>query len=301
MAKDTSLLNKKKVPTVEEMKSFFKSHDFTTEVSTFDPDKADESALRFYGTAQQHFRKTWNEQMKSFGGSGSMLNMSHNDPLRVLEDADEQLIIGTAAQIASDEELYESLMDSFFESFKVTIFKMARAYAKSCGKRVDDLSEEEVGIIVDTFADELLSQMMGYLQQVQSVPEILDALQGNRAFEDFNESILENHDKIDFERQWYHLRTKVGEMLSLEELCEQTGGIDAYITPEGDEIDFRDVFAAFYQIIDDSERTIIKEFAAGKTYQEIAEVLGYKTHSAISKKIAKMKDKYHAVLQDYYN
>ena len=90
-------------------------------------------------------------------------------------------------------------------------------------------------------------------------------------------------------------------MLSLEELCEQPGGIDAYITPEGDEIDFRDVFAAFYQIIDDSERTIIKEFAAGKTYQEIAEVLGYKTHSAISKKIAKMKDKYHAVLQDYYN
>ena len=66
---------------------------------------------------------------------------------------------------------------------------------------IDDLTDEEIALVIDSFSDELLASMMGKLLLTQSVPEILGVLKTDRAHEDYNPSVRENHDQIDFIRE----------------------------------------------------------------------------------------------------
>jgi len=61
--------------------------------------------------------------------------------------------------------------------------------------------------------------MMGLLQQAQNVSEILGIAKENGAYEDFLWST--NYEKADFHRKWYHTRTVVGKMLSLDEILDE--------------------------------------------------------------------------------
>ena len=103
-----------------------------------------------------------------------------------------------------------------------------------------------------------------------------------RCFEDFD--YRKSRQKIDFYRKWYHTRAKISvESLdeSKEKYAENTDGME-------------------WDIPDDSvnvESTVLEPIAVSKiltmrmddvTLEKIAEELGFKTHSAIHKRIRKI-------------
>ena len=81
-------------------------------------------------------------------------------------------------------------------------------------------------------------------------------------------------------------------MLSLEGLDEAipaSGNVDAEYSLLRD---------SFCSTLDDTDTTILNLLEDGKTQREIAAVLGYKTPSAVSKRIRAIQKKYEEFIKD---
>ena len=118
MKLDRTLIDKDGAPSEEEAREFFLKHDYTVHKSSFDPMNASDEDLRLYKKAKDFFRGSWLVQLKEMGGKGSMKNFTKNYPLRVLGDANENLISGTVMEILSDNDLTEKILDSFFSAME---------------------------------------------------------------------------------------------------------------------------------------------------------------------------------------
>ena len=104
--------------------------------------------------------------------------------------------------------------------------------------------------------------------------------------------------RIDFYRHWYHTRTKVGIMLSLDEVMysDDDTADDFYSVIPTDEfsitdwIDEEDYCQRFKKMLSERDRDILEMRELGITYAEIAEKHGYKTHSAVIKRMKAIKE-----------
>jgi len=106
---------------------------------------------------------------------------------------------------------------------------------------------------------------------------------------------LKTNVRIDFIRYWYHTRTKVGIMASLEEALETDGG-DFYTAEVADtrdrlgQIESKDYCQSFKRLLKKRDLEILELREHGYTFEEIAEKLGYKTHSAVVKRMQAIKE-----------
>ncbi|MGM9636589.1 MAG: hypothetical protein ACI3YK_01235, partial [Eubacteriales bacterium] len=146
-------------------------------------------------------------------------------------------------------------------------------------------------MVVDKIADLFLEQMMGLMMQSQSVPEILGVAKKNGAHEDFNLSIAENRDKIDFDRKWDHIRTKLGKPLSLDELAvsDPSALENGRSMFDSSDDEYEALENQFLDTLNGADREIYLMRKQGLTQKEIAERLGYKSHSAVTKRMEIMK------------
>ena len=291
MKLDRTLIDKDGAPSEEEAREFFLKHDYTVHKSSFDPMTASDAELRLYQKAKGFFRESWLEQLKSMSGKGSMKNFTKNYPLRVLGDANESLISRTVMGILSDDDLTEKILDSFFSTMEEPLTAGFNAYAKSLKKEPTELSETEIKEVIDKLVDLYLAEMMNLHMKSQGVPELVKTVKKNGAHEDFNNDVMNNRDKIDFDRKWYHLRTKLGAPLSLDELAETTpealADADAFF--KDIEKEYIILRREFLDTLNGTDREIYIMRENKCTHAEIAERLGYKTHSAITKREKKIK------------
>ena len=56
---------------------------------------------------------------------------------------------------------------------------------------------------------------------------------------------------------------------------------------------------AFFELLTEKDAKILKLKMAGYTYEKIAHLLGYKTHSAVQKRIARIRNLYIAFDKEY--
>ena len=145
--------------------------------------------------------------------------------------------------------------------------------------------------MVDKLVDLYLAEMMNLYMKSQGVPELVKTVKKNGAHEDFNNDVMNNRDKIDFDRKWYHLRTKLGAPLSLDELVETTPEAlaDAEAFFKDNEKEYIILRREFLDTLNSADREIYIMLENECTQAEIAERLGYKTHSAITKREKKIK------------
>ena len=291
MKLDRTLIDKDGAPSEEEMREFFLKHDYTVHKSSFDPMTASEEDLRLYKKAKDFFKESWLTQLSTMGGKGSMKNFTKNYPLRVLRDANENLISGTVMEILSDDDLTEKILDSFFSVMEEPLTAGFNAYAKSLKKEPTELSETEIKEVVDKLVDLYLAEIMNLHMKSQGVPELIKTVKKNGAHEDFSNDVMNNRDKIDFDRKWYHLRTKLGAPLSLDELAETTPEAlaDAEAFFKDNEKEYIILRREFLDTLNSADREIYIMLENECTQAEIAEHLGYKTHSAITKREKKIK------------
>ena len=123
---------------------------------------------------------------------------------------------------------------------------------------------------------------------------MLEAVREMHCHEDFEK--WDTHVRKDFLRKWYHTRSKRVRTVSLEACMEDKDSkIHSLPAPEGDvaeqaaEKDFCNRFKA---ALPERDRTILELRGEGYGYQEIADKLGYKTHSAVIKRMKAIKKRF---------
>ena len=120
-----------------------------------------------------------------------------------------------------------------------------------------------------------------------------------RCFEDFADH--NSTEKTDYYRKWYHTRSKHPQ-ISLEEyieanrddsdgLCYKRDIEDYGVASENSIID-KLYTESFMSKLTDKDREILQLRMDGKTYEEIAYEVGFKTHSAVLKRIKKIGVEY---------
>lgn len=133
----------------------------------------------------------------------------------------------------------------------------------------------------------------------RNLQPIINDIWNTRTPEDYSEYYSKV--KASFEAQWFHERTIVGkQMRSLEEMMEKA-------TEEGTSFDVADSndyfedainrlsWEQFLSTLPEKDQMIVRLKKDGYTDQEIAEKVGYKTHSAVVKRIQKIAQ----LLKDY--
>ena len=164
-------------------------------------------------------------------------------------------------------------------------------------------------LVVNKVADAFLETMMELFMKSQGIPDVIGMTSNvhNQTHQDFPEA--ENFDKIDFQRAFYHTRTEIDTILSLDEFQENDNDTwesaqsvfeltDDEIDPVAEDKKEQLIWNAYYQVLDNVEREILELRVKKFTNEDIAKQLGYKTQSAITKRLAKMRKKFDELIKE---
>ena len=284
------------------MRDYAAAHDFTADAVTVNKSKFTEEQGRLYRRAEKLFHDEWKRRLPDFGVKDPMRNFSGNYPLEVLRRFDAEHLATSAAAIGSDPAALDDISDLFFGMLKQPLEAGFSALAKSLGKAPDDLTDEEIDRVIQAVADLFFEEMVNALMTAQNVEGVYGAAHARGTHEDFSRAV-DNHDKIDFLHQWTHDRAKAGQVLSLEQVYEDAP--QAYERALATEdptrsVDLRteeEVMADFLATIPTEEADLFLALAQQKTQAEIAKSLGI-TQGAVSKRIAKLKEKYKKFIKE---
>ncbi len=311
MTKETTEL------TIESLRENFRQNDFSSRESTYDYTNAVDAKNRIYIKAKELFSKSWNEQMKALAGLASLRGYSGNAPIACVEESEEKLVAGTVMEILEDGTLCESIITQIMTDMKAPLFEEAQQYAKKHEKSVNKLTDTELDAIIDQFADEFLSRMMNLLLQVQNIPELVTLAKKMPTEEDFTNKCA-NFKYLDYRRYWYHTRTKFGEMVSLDDFPEDTiedpetgelvdnpdigsDWIAKRINEKYEEEQYDRLYSIFHSMLDSVDQQILRMREYKLTQKEIADELGFKTASAVSKRMEKMREKFEMLIKSIEN
>ena len=292
-------IEQKNTPNIDELKENFRKHDFTAKASTYEPNPKTEQEKTTYGLALNIFRQIWFAQQKAMGGSATATNFSADDPIFMLERTDEKFVASATSAIMTNAEIVEHVINTFSEVFKDKIECITELYAIILGKTRKCLDENEEVQAYQIFVNMFVDGNVKLLMQAQSVPEIIGVVDEHRTHEDFKPHTVANYDRIDFERKWYHTRTKVGSPLSLEVLAEGENAEEPLVTADVAETELKTLIKEFLLTRDKIDRKIYRMREKGMTHKDIADALGYKTHSAVTKRLEKMKNELKLYLTEH--
>ena len=177
-----------------------------------------------------------------------------------------------------------------------------KACAKAHGKTLEKLTDEAIEGVGDKLAGLLMEEMMnaddGTERHRKSLRRSIRVV-----CEDFNDSVCENHDKINFLKRWTHSDTQLGAALSLEEVMASDrdaveNAADFFSPAKSTEEAYAELRNGFLATLSEDDRTIFIMRENGKTQKEIAEALGYKTHSAVTKRLQAMREQFEMYIKE---
>ena len=292
--KESTLLNKPSSITLDDLKDQFHRSDWSASTSPYNVASADAEHAKIYTMTREYFNEFWAKKLKDNGYKHPLRSYSDNYPIRLLEKSQRDYKAGTIMEIIEDDAALNNIFEIFFAAMAEPLSKELEAYAADMRKSVDSLTDDEIHAVIDKIADKALSTIMGLLQQTQNVPEIIGITKGNGAYEDFPWST--NFEKADFHRKWYHTRSAVGQMLSLDEILDEGDKAQYEVVSNAidtvSESDIAKLASKFIATLDSVDSQICYMRMDGKTNAEIAEVLNYKTPSTVTKRLAKIKTKF---------
>ena len=171
------------------------------------------------------------------------------------------------------------------DKFEVSGFSFQQLYNVPEGTELPWLTYQQFANLIGTLVPEII--------QEQNWQPMIDAIWENRTVEDYETT--SSTVKTDFMRKWHHDRS--GKLISLDEMMEnEDGDIFEVADPRGEFeqkiISEMQVASFSEQNITEKDREILKLRMEGYTEQEIADKVGYKTASAVHKRIAKIAGAY---------
>lgn len=141
---------------------------------------------------------------------------------------------------------------------------------------------------------ELFGKVVKRAIEEQGWQPILDVIREMPCDEDFEPWHI--NVRIDFQRKWYHTRSKNVQTVLLEELLEEDEDGNIFYIPDATQnveayVIAKDFVKRFLATLSDKDRQIVQLRQEGYTYVEVADKLGYKNHSGVIKRIEVVKKK----------
>ena len=272
----------------DELVAFFLNNDFTANMALEREHNSEGEQAKIFVRTKKIFGEYWLGNLRKLGVKRKMKNFSKDYPVNFLENADADYFSEQISEIYADPNKLSEYIYRFFEMYGEPVMLGLDCYAKSVGKEVDDLTDEEIHTIVEKVAGAIDETLIETVMQGQQVHAIFGIPKKIPQHEDFTEQL--NQDKINFYNKWTHANTKLGAPLLFSELSEEeTTNIDGiknfFANNPAEEqryIFLRDEFA---KTLNSTDKEIYYLSEKGLTQKEIADRLGYKTHSAISKRM----------------
>lgn len=153
--------------------------------------------------------------------------------------------------------------------------------------------DEDLGYISEEEISETFTWLVPRIMAKHNMNEIIAVAAEYRCFEDCD--YRKSRQKIDFYRKWYHTRAKIS-VESLDELkekyAENTDGMEWDIPDNSVNVESTVLepiaVSKFLDTLSETDRKILTMRVDDVTLEKIAEELGFKTHSAIHKRIRKI-------------
>ena len=273
---------------LDELQSFFQQNDFTANMTLNRECNLKGEQAEIFVRTKKIFGEYWLGNLRPLGVNRKMKNFSKDFPVNLLENADADYFSEQISEIYTDPDKLNEYIDRFFEMYGEPVMLGIDCYAKSVGKEADDLTDEEIHTVVEKVAGVIDETLIETVMQGQQVSEIFGISKKIPQHEDFSEQL--NQDKINFYNKWTHCKTKLGAPLLFSELSEDEmtdiEGAKMFFANNPEEerryIFLRDEFA---KTLNSTDKEIYYLSEKGLTQKEIADRLGYKTHSAVSKRM----------------
>ena len=238
--------------------------------------------------AKKIFGEYWLGNLRPLGVNREMKNFSKDYPVNLLENTDAEYFSEQISEIYTDPDKLNEYIDRFFEMYGEPVMLGLDCYAKSVGKEAGALTDEEIHTVVEKVAGVIDETLIETVMQGQQVPAIFGVSKKIPQHEYFTERL--NQDKINFYNKWTHAKTKLGAPLLFSESSEDETtdieGAKMFFANDPEEeqryIFLRDEFA---KTLNSTDKEIYYLSEKGITQKEIAKRLGYKTHSAVSKRM----------------
>ena len=273
---------------LSELQSFFQNNDFTANITLNRECNLKGEQAEIFVRTKKIFGEYWLGNLRPLGVNRKMKNFSKDYPVNLLENADAEYFSEQISEIYTDPDKLNEYIDRFFEMYGEPVMLGLDYYAKSVGKEVDALTNEEIHTVVEKVAGVIDETLIETVMQGQQVPAIFGVSKKLPQHEDFAERL--NQDKINFYNKWTHAKTKLGAPLLFSELSEDETtdieGAKMFFSNDPEEerryIFLRDEFA---KTLNSTDKEIYYLSEKGITQKEIAKRLGYKTHSVVSKRM----------------
>ena len=152
---------------------------------------------------------------------------------------------------------------------------------------------EDLGYISEEEISETFTWLVPKIMAKHNMNEIIAVAAEYHRFEDFD--YRKSRQKIDFYRKWYHTHAKIS-VESLDEIkekyAENTDGMEWDIPDDNVNVDSMVLEpiadSKFLDTLSETDKKILTMRMDDVTLEKIAEELGFKTHSAIHKRIRKI-------------
>ena len=272
----------------DELVAFFQNNDFTANIALEREHNSEGEQAKIFVRTKKIFGEYWLGNLRKLGVKRKMKNFSKDHPVNFLENADADYFSEQISEIYTDPDKLNEYVDRFFEMYEQPVMLGLDCYAKSVGKEVDDLTDEEIHTVVEKVAGVIDETLIETVMQGQQVPQIFGISKKIPQHEDFTEKI--SQDKINFYNKWTHANTKLGAPLLFSELSEdESTGIEGarnfFDNNPAEEQRYKFLREEFAKTMNSTDREIYYLAEQGYKQKEIAQRLGYKTHSAVSKRM----------------
>lgn len=141
---------------------------------------------------------------------------------------------------------------------------------------------------------QVMKQVVEQTIEEQGWGPMLEVIRDMPCDEDFEK--WDTNVRKDFLRKWYHTRSKRVQTVSLEECMEdEDNNIHSLPDPKGDfteQVESEDFCRRFKATLSPKDMAILELRVEGYTLEEIADRLGYKTHSAVVKRMESIKKRF---------
>lgn len=201
-----------------ELQSFFQQSDFTANMTLNRECNLKGEQAEIFVRIKKIFGEYWLGNLRPLGVNRKMENFSKDYPVNFLENSDADYFSEEISKIYTDPDMLNEYIDRFFEMYEESVMLGLDCYAKSVGKEVDSLADDEIHTVVEKIAGVIDETLIETVMQGQQVSEIFGISKKIPQHEDFSEQL--NQDKINFYNKWTHAKTKLGAPLLFSELSE---------------------------------------------------------------------------------
>lgn len=253
-----------RLPTMDELKEFFKNNDWTTAKIDDPAKRTPEEQAEIEYTAKlmdEHFEKI----VRKKGRNSNARFYGKDNPLIALQNNTEDLVASAVVKIANDDELTDAILSQF------------------------DLTDPDL----DKKADNFLHNAVNTMLEVMEYDKLAEIVRLNSDEKDFNEKVANNYRLKDHVRRWEHTKDKTKNILTPDpnaELREPPKSLE-------EEAISNVLVEQFMETLEETDRKIFNCKLLGYTQNQIAKELGFSNNGAVSKRLADMEQRFKEMIK----